>query len=243
MKVDYERISQDYDRYRKVGGPHVPVLARIAKEHRAARVLEVGCGTGNATAAFLGLHRCALVGLDQSAGMLERARAKVPSVPLVRGQADRLPFDSATFDFLYASFLIHHLADLKSLFREWSRVVGPGSVAVATASHDYIRRHPLNPYFPSFCGIDLARFASEETIREHLAAAGWSITRSERVLGPPVRIDAHYACRVAHKFISTLELLPGEEFETGMKRLNEDIASRGVLFEDRWEALVVWGSR
>lgn len=243
MKVDYDRISQDYDRHRKVGGPHLPVLARVAAEHRAARVLEVGCGTGNATSAFLGLHRCALVGLDQSAGMVKRARAKLPSVPFVLGQADKLPFASESFDFIFASFVIHHVADLDALFREWSRVVGAGPVAVATASHDYIRRHPLNSYFPSFCGIDMARFASEEVIRERLEAAGWTTTRSERVFGVPVHIDAHYACRVAHKFISTLELLSREEFETGLRRLNEDVATRGCLFEDTWEALVVWGSR
>ncbi|MFI5908610.1 class I SAM-dependent methyltransferase [Dactylosporangium sp. NPDC051541] len=64
-------------------------------------VADLGCGTGSLTVLAAGLgHRA--VGLDSSAGMLDRARRKAAAhgvvVPLVRGDVERPPFAGGSFD-------------------------------------------------------------------------------------------------------------------------------------------------
>jgi ubiquinone/menaquinone biosynthesis C-methylase UbiE len=63
---------------------------------RAWSILEVGCGTGHFTR-WLSDEGLAAVGLDISAAMLAEARI-LDSVPLVQGDAVRLPFADGAFD-------------------------------------------------------------------------------------------------------------------------------------------------
>jgi SAM-dependent methyltransferase len=91
------------------------------------RVLELGCGTG------VFLERVApcgarIVGLDLSADLLAKARARlgdVPNVVLHRGNAEQLPYADASFDAVYGSSVLHHL-DLDRALREVLRVLRPG---------------------------------------------------------------------------------------------------------------------
>jgi len=79
------------------------VLAVLGAEGCFPRsVLELGVGTGSALAPFLerGLEAA---GVDASAAMLARARAKLPDVPLL--QADVRSFDlGRRFDLVYSAF-------------------------------------------------------------------------------------------------------------------------------------------
>lgn len=63
---------------------------------RAGSALEVGCGTGHFTR-WLSEQEMAAVGLDLSAPMLAEART-LDGVPLVRGEAQQLPFADGAFD-------------------------------------------------------------------------------------------------------------------------------------------------
>ncbi len=96
-------------------------------------VLDPGCGTGWQAA---GLRRAtaglAVVGLDLSAGMLDRARA-AGAWPLVHGDAGRLPFAGATFDLVVTRGVLHHLADVTGALAEWRRVLRPGGAVVIAA--------------------------------------------------------------------------------------------------------------
>jgi ubiquinone/menaquinone biosynthesis C-methylase UbiE len=70
-----------------------------------APTLDVGCGTGFLTGELPG----AVIGLDQSAQMLEVARKQVPHAKFVRGDATRLPFPDRSFERVFASTLFSHL--------------------------------------------------------------------------------------------------------------------------------------
>lgn len=97
------------------------------------RVLDVATGTGLVAAELVRRHGCAVVGLDQSDAMLDRARGRVASDPglaarltLVRGEAESLPFSSGEFDALTFTYLLRYVEDPAETMRELARVVKPG---------------------------------------------------------------------------------------------------------------------
>src|SRR3954451_13487902 len=68
------------------------------------RVLDVATGTGLVAEALVRRYGCTVVGLDQSAAMLEGARARLDRDPalaervsLVAGEAEHLPFADGEF--------------------------------------------------------------------------------------------------------------------------------------------------
>ncbi|HEV3479531.1 MAG TPA: class I SAM-dependent methyltransferase [Gaiellaceae bacterium] len=72
-----------------------------------ARTLDVACGTG-----FMTRHlRGDVVGLDQSASMLEVARAQAPHAEFVAGDGLALPFDDESFERIFTSYFYCHLED------------------------------------------------------------------------------------------------------------------------------------
>jgi SAM-dependent methyltransferase len=76
--------------------------------HRQARVLDLGCGPGR-DVEFLTQLGCQVVGLDLSAGMLTKARARLPGADLVRADLRQLPFAPDTFDGAWACASLLHL--------------------------------------------------------------------------------------------------------------------------------------
>jgi demethylmenaquinone methyltransferase/2-methoxy-6-polyprenyl-1,4-benzoquinol methylase len=96
-------------------------------------VLDVACGTGLVSRALIRRWGCRVVGLDQSAPMLERARSALAAEPglagrleLVEGEAERLPFADAEFDHLTFTYLLRYVDDPAATLRELARVVKPG---------------------------------------------------------------------------------------------------------------------
>jgi demethylmenaquinone methyltransferase / 2-methoxy-6-polyprenyl-1,4-benzoquinol methylase len=97
------------------------------------RVLDVACGTGLVSAALVERWGCRVVGLDQSAAMLGRARTRAAADPrlagrvdFVEGEAESLPFADGEFDHLTFTYLLRYVEDPAATLRELARVVKPG---------------------------------------------------------------------------------------------------------------------
>src|SRR5215475_7078210 len=124
MKVDYDRIAPAYDRryaersYAGVGD----ALARFLGD--AARVLEVGCGTGHWLAQIGASGRSAF-GVDASPAMLRRARTSTDARVAV-ATASALPFEAARFDAVVCVNALHHFPDKPRFLAEAWRVLRPG---------------------------------------------------------------------------------------------------------------------
>jgi demethylmenaquinone methyltransferase/2-methoxy-6-polyprenyl-1,4-benzoquinol methylase len=102
------------------------LVSRVDVDEHAT-VLDVATGTGAVARELVRRHGCRVVGLDQSAAMLEQARRAVPpSVDLVVGDADHLPFEDASFDALTFTYLLRYVDDPPSTMQELARVVKPG---------------------------------------------------------------------------------------------------------------------
>jgi phosphatidylethanolamine/phosphatidyl-N-methylethanolamine N-methyltransferase len=148
--LDRHVVEQAYARwapiYDAVCGP-VMVQGRRAAA-RAARavggkILEVGVGTG---LSFDDYDRSTeITGIDLSAPMLAKARAKIASgrYPHVNGvlqmDAHNMTFADATFDCVVAQFVITLVADPERVLSECCRVVKPGG-KIILVNHLYSER-------------------------------------------------------------------------------------------------------
>jgi SAM-dependent methyltransferase len=93
------------------------------------RVLDAGCGNGRPLA-LLRERGCAVIGLDQSFGMLKEIDHRLLTVADVQS----LPFHDAAFDAAAAFMMLYHVPDQRAAATELRRVVRPGGLFVATTA-------------------------------------------------------------------------------------------------------------
>jgi 2-polyprenyl-6-hydroxyphenyl methylase/3-demethylubiquinone-9 3-methyltransferase len=115
--------------------------ALLQRELRAGdRVLDVGCGAGvfSALAAASG---ASTTGVDVAEAALERARSAYPQLDFRLVPFDGpLPLDDSSFDLVWASEVIEHVADTAAWLSELRRVLAPGGrLLITTPSHGRLR--------------------------------------------------------------------------------------------------------
>ncbi|MHA3018933.1 class I SAM-dependent methyltransferase [Mycobacterium sp. BMJ-28] len=120
-----------YDLLTRVLGmpPAYDELIAQAGLFAGARVLEIGCGTGNLTSRVRRSQSSSQVtGIDPDPRALARARKKCPGVTFEKGYAQRLPFGDGAFDRVLSSMMLHHLdPEAKgAALAEAFRVLTPG---------------------------------------------------------------------------------------------------------------------
>lgn len=100
-------------------------------------VLDVASGTAAVAIELAGRTGCSVVGLDQSQEMLAVGRRRVEQaglkarVRLVRGNAEQLPFQDATFDAVTFTYLLRYVVDRDATMRELVRVTRAGGTVAA----------------------------------------------------------------------------------------------------------------
>jgi demethylmenaquinone methyltransferase / 2-methoxy-6-polyprenyl-1,4-benzoquinol methylase len=101
-----------------------------------ARVLDVACGTGDLSRTLFEITGARVVGTDFCRPMLAVAAGKISSqIPLIEGDALRLPFRSGSFDAVTIAFGLRNLSSVESGLAELCRVLKPGGwVAVLECS-------------------------------------------------------------------------------------------------------------
>jgi demethylmenaquinone methyltransferase / 2-methoxy-6-polyprenyl-1,4-benzoquinol methylase len=105
------------------------LVSRLPRD--GGHVLDVATGTG-LVAAELVERGFRVTGLDQSPGMLARARRRFgDGVELVEASAEALPFDDASFDHLTVTYLVRYVEDPGRTLAELARVVRPGGVVAS----------------------------------------------------------------------------------------------------------------
>jgi ubiquinone/menaquinone biosynthesis C-methylase UbiE len=110
---------------------YAPWLAQALgyEASRGLDVLDVGCGQGIDLAEYAGAG-ARVTGIDLTPRHVELARRHVEAIGLaatvVRGDAERLPFDDASFDRVSSNGVLHHTPDIVAALREIRRVLRPG---------------------------------------------------------------------------------------------------------------------
>jgi SAM-dependent methyltransferase len=178
-------------RARWIGQALVPLwqtMLDVVRLPPGARLLDAGCGSGEALA--LALARSARVwGLDCSETMLAAAREAAPGATLVRGDLEALPFPDRAFDAITACNSVHFAADPRGALRELARVARPGARIAITSmgSRDdlHVRRVIFEPAFAQIAGpppVNPFIFSEPGALEGLLASAGLSIATTIKVL-------------------------------------------------------------
>ncbi len=154
------------------------------------RVLDVAAGTAVSTVE-LARSGALAVAADFSLGMLREGRGR--GVPLVAGDALRLPFADAAFDAVTISFGLRNVADVDVALRELARVTRPGGRLVVcefsrptwwpfrTVYTEYLmralpaiaRRVASNADAYVYLAESIRDWPDQPGLAARLAAAGW----------------------------------------------------------------------
>jgi SAM-dependent methyltransferase len=125
-QAGWERAAEHYGN--AFGGLTMQSAGRLldAVGARAGtRLLDVATGPGFVAGAAAA-RGAAVTGLDFSPAMLARARASHPAINFGQGDAEALPFESASFDAVVMNFGMLHLARPNAAIAEAHRVLRPG---------------------------------------------------------------------------------------------------------------------
>jgi len=222
-RINYDIISEKYDSFRSMSADLAGVISANAGLFAGARVLDIGCGTGNMERALADTVDLKMVGVDLSFGMLKSAKAKLPQAHWIQADSPFLPLQRETFDCVLMLYVLHHLTDFRAAIRNAYDVLGEGRLVVVTASHKQIEENFASRFFPSYASIDKARFPKVSAIVEAMKEAGFSSVSSREVTVAKVTLDGPYLQKVSNKHVSTFHIMDEKEFELGLEKMSEYI--------------------
>ncbi len=175
--------------------------------------LDVGCGDG-ALAADLARRGATVTGLDPDPTMIAAARNRVEAggmqLRFVEGNAERLPFEDATFDCVVAVAMLCFVEHAERAVAEMARVLKPGGRLVIGelgrlsfwAAYRRIRGWMGNPTWR------VARFRTTEELRRLACAAGLDVGQIRGAIYYP-------PCSLAAQLMAPIDLWLGRKSTIG----------------------------
>jgi demethylmenaquinone methyltransferase / 2-methoxy-6-polyprenyl-1,4-benzoquinol methylase len=181
-------------------------LAADAAVRTGDRVLDAACGTGDLAIADLKAGAGKVTGLDFSAKMLERARAKHASIEWVQGDMLALPFADETFDAATVGFGVRNVENLELGLKELRRVLRPGGrLAILEITQP---RGAMRPFYSlwfdrvvpvlgkvlpggdayTYLPASVKRFPTAERLADMLREAGFTDVRFKLMAGSIVAL-------------------------------------------------------
>jgi len=119
------------------GGAEWPALRALLPPLQGLRVVDLGCGYGWFCRWARDEGAAAVLGLDVSAKMLDRARSMTAdsAIAFARADLETVALPEAGFDLAYSSLAFHYIADLDALLRKVHRALVPGGRLVFSMEH------------------------------------------------------------------------------------------------------------
>lgn len=125
----YSEFADFYDKvFARIFYPRIAAVIRALNIAPAAKVLELGCGTGLALDAYP--HHCQVLGVDLAPDMLEHAQERIHlnrwrHITLQEMDAMNLKLPDNSFDYVMAFHVVSVVPNAASMMREAQRVCKP----------------------------------------------------------------------------------------------------------------------
>jgi len=159
QSLAFDRAAEYYDETRAIDEAALADTIDLLEAELGGRgpVLEIGVGTGIVALPFAA-RGVPLAGLDLSLPMMrklvEKAGGRAP-LPLVRGDATRMPFREDAFGGAYARWVLHVIPAWRDAVGELCRVVRPGGLVLVEPAGSRGRWRELWVRFQEVTGGDL----------------------------------------------------------------------------------------
>jgi SAM-dependent methyltransferase len=138
VRLGYDAVSVRYDSWSGGESKYSAWLGELgSRMPAAARVLDLGCGSGLPVARDLMAAGCHVTGVDISEVQVRRARELVPAAEFLQADIASVAFEPEAFDAVVSFFALIHLP-LDDQLLMLSRIAGwlrPGGLLVATTGY------------------------------------------------------------------------------------------------------------
>lgn len=190
--TSFDRAADFYDQTRDLPEPVATqgIQAILDTAGEGARILDAGTGTGRVGVPLL---KCGadLFGVDLSARMMSRLRAKFPEARLAQADVSQLPFQKNTFDAILTCHVMHIVGPWREALYEYRRMLRPQGVYInARTEHvgESIREQVRSHWRSQVEGYGVISqrpgVKDEKELHEFLNAMGAKVTQMEVVRFP-----------------------------------------------------------
>ena len=213
---------------------------------KALDVVDIGCGGGTYSKAFLELGARTVTGVDFSAEMVRTATELVPGASFVQGDAVATGLPDGCADVVFERALVHHVHDRQAAAQEAMRLLRPGgTVVIQDRTPDDVQQpgsptHPRGWFFrvfPRLLDVELGRRPEVFELSAQLYAAGFrhvtttSLWEVRRVHASRAAFLDEIRGRTGR---SILHELDDDEVEELVAALKELLPDRPVEERDCW---------
>ncbi len=225
MTEAFDRRAERYDELRPIDDDWWEVYDALVRlgELRGARVVELGCGTGQLAHALEERAFARVWAVDPSPAMIERTKALGVNARV--GRAELIPFKAGWFDAVVMRLVVHLVAR-PVVFAQARRVLAQGGRVVIAAADPAGSEPWYGPYFPSLPALEQQRRPAAETLQHELTDAGFADVRVERLAQPGHLSREHALDVIRARAYSTFDFLSDEEYRAGLARAEAELPAQ-----------------
>jgi ubiquinone/menaquinone biosynthesis C-methylase UbiE len=228
--TDYGEIAPNYDKNpNRAKGVDEEIERILQKNQDEVRILDLACGTGNylkAQSEYYTSANIEWIGIDKSREMLQYAKKKNKNMKFICDTVENFGNMETDIDYVRNEFAFHHFADKEAAVRNINRMLKlNGTYMMINICPDYTNNSWVYEYFPSTKEIDNNRFMKISRIYELFVDSGFLIDM--KIETTVFELDYKSAIEeTENRDMSQLNLIPEEEYQTGLERMEKDYRAK-----------------